>query len=457
MARNDKTQVTALIDDLPAFSRQRGGGVFIVLKGPDRGESVSVQDQPVYFGSAPACEMVLTDKTVSRRHLLAVPNGASVILKDQGSTNGSFVQGSRFKEITIGYGAEFKVGRTLIKYLPEEEIVDPSPSEETSFGQLIGSSTKMRQLFNLLQDVAATDATVLIEGETGTGKELIAEEIHNHSKRRDGPFIVFDCGSVPRELIESALFGHVKGSFTGAQSDKDGLVKSAHGGTLFLDEIGELNLELQPQLLRVIEKREVRRVGETQGVKVDIRIIAATNRDLRAMVAKGSFREDLFFRLAVVPIEVPPLRERREDIPLLIDTLLVALSDGGPSLTVADDARDALVAHDWPGNVRELRNVLERAAYLARATGETDVRLASVPFAGKPAGWDASGMPAFDGRKSYRQTKSEWEEVFEKRYVQWLLERNEGNISAAAREADMDRKYLHKLAKKHGLHPSDSK
>jgi DNA-binding NtrC family response regulator len=444
MARNDKTQVTALIDDLPAFSRQRGGGVFIVLKGPDRGESVSVQDQPVYFGSAPACEMVLTDKTVSRRHLLAVPNGASVILKDQGSTNGSFVQGSRFKEITIGYGAEFKVGRTLIKYLPEEEIVDPSPSEETSFGQLIGSSTKMRQLFNLLQDVAATDATVLIEGETGTGKELIAEEIHNHSKRRDGPFIVFDCGSVPRELIESALFGHVKGSFTGAHTDRRGAFAEADGGTIFLDEIGEMLLDLQPSLLRVLDKRAVRRVGANQYDGVDVRVVAATNRDLRAEVANKKFREDLYYRLAVIRVSVPPLRERGSDIPVLVEHFMQSFTPEGSDLSCPPDDMGRLQRHSWPGNVRELRNVLERACVLSQG-GTLNLDDAFTEEVA-PALGIRTDLP-------FKEAKGQLVEHFEREYIVDLMRRHKMNLSAAAREAQIDRKHLRELIRKYDLDP----
>src|SRR5687768_2050072 len=189
----DRTNVTALLEDLPAFSRQHRGGIFLVIKGPDRGESVRLDgDKPVYFGSSPSCELVLSDKTVSRKHMMAELAGDEVIVMDVGSTNGCFIQGSRFEKIAIGFGAEVKLGRTVIKFLPDEEVVEPEPSRDTAFGSIVGSDTKMRQLFNLLTDVAATNATVLIEGETGTGKELIAEEIHNHSPRRDGPFVVFD-------------------------------------------------------------------------------------------------------------------------------------------------------------------------------------------------------------------------------------------------------------------------
>src|SRR5215510_10175614 len=279
------TSVTSLLDEPPAFTRQRAGGVFMVIKGPDRGESVNLREKPVTFGSSPACDLVLTDKTVSRKHLLAAREGDEVILRDQGSTNGTFIQGSKFKEITVGFGAEIRLGRTVIKFLPEEEVVEPELSESDHFGSLVGRDVKMRRLFALLEDIAPTDATVLIEGETGTGKELIAEEIHYHSSRKSGPFVVFDCGAVPRELIESALFGHVKGSFTGAVADRKGAFAESHGGTIFLDEIGELALELQPSLLRALDKKAVRRVGANVYEKVDVRIVAATNRDTRAAIA----------------------------------------------------------------------------------------------------------------------------------------------------------------------------
>jgi len=444
MARNDKTQVTALIDDLPAFSRQRGGGVFVVLKGPDRGETVSVTDQPVFFGSAPACELVLTDKTVSRRHLLAVPDGATMILKDQGSTNGSFVQGSRFKEITIGYGAEFKVGRTLIKYLPEEEVVEPSPSEETSFGQLIGSSTKMRQLFNLLKDVAVTDATVLIEGETGTGKELIAEEVHNHSKRRDGPFIVFDCGSVPRELIESALFGHVKGSFTGAVGDRRGAFAEADGGTIFLDEIGEMLLDLQPSLLRVLDKRAVRRVGSNTYDAVDVRVVAATNRDIRQEVAAKKFREDLYYRLAVIRVSVPPLRERGADIPTLVEHFMRSFMPEGATVQAPAEDMARLQRHSWPGNVRELRNVMERAVLLSQGGSLNLDDAFSEDVA--PSLGIRTDLP-------FKEAKGQLVEHFEREYIVDLMRRHKMNLSAAAREAQIDRKHLRELIRKYDLDP----
>ncbi|HTE54470.1 MAG TPA: sigma 54-interacting transcriptional regulator [Kofleriaceae bacterium] len=442
MSRGDKTQV---LEELPAFSRQTQGGIFLAIAGPDRGESVQFRPgRPIYFGSSPECEMALSDKTVSRRHLLALWEGDTVLLRDQGSTNGTFVQGSRFKEIAIGFGAEFKLGRTVIKFLPEEEIVNPEPAEESAFGHLIGGDTKMRQLFKLMQDVATTDATVLIEGETGTGKELIAEEIHNHSHRKDGPFVVFDCGSVPRELIESALFGHVKGSFTGAIGDRRGAFADAHAGTIFLDEIGEMALDLQPSLLRVLDKKAVRRVGSNTYERIDVRVVAATNRDLRAEVAKKSFREDLYYRLAVIRLSVPPMRERGTDIPLLIEWFINRFSTAGKPLKVSPEDLNRLRRHSWPGNVRELRNTIERACLLAR--GEyinLDDALHEEPT---PSLGIRTDLP-------FKEAKGQLVEMFEREYIEDLMRRHRMNLSAAAREAQIDRKHLRELIRKYDLDP----
>jgi DNA-binding NtrC family response regulator len=444
MSVGERSQVTALLDELPAFSRQKRGGIFLVIKGPDRGESVPFREgQSVTFGSSPSCELVLTDKTVSRRHLMAVQEGGSTFLVDQNSTNGTFIQDNRIKEIEIGYGAEFKLGRTVIKYLPDEEIVEPEPSEQPSFGQLIGGDTKMRQLFKLMQDVAATEATVLIEGETGTGKELIAEEIHNHSSRRDGPFIVFDCGSVPRELIESALFGHTKGSFTGAVTDRRGAFAEAHGGTIFLDEIGEMALDLQPSLLRVLDKKAVRKVGSNQYETIDVRVVAATNRDLREEVGKKSFREDLYYRLAVIRLSVPPLRERGLDIPILVDHFLRKFA-GERNLRASPEDVDKLRRHGWPGNVRELRNVVERACLLSGGNAlNIDDAL----------GGEESGSPALGVRTDlpFKEAKGQLVEMFEREYIEDLMSRHRMNLSAAAREAQIDRKHLRELIRKYGL------
>jgi len=440
------TSVTSLLDDHPAFTRQTTGGTFVVIQGPDRGEMVALRDEPISVGSSPSCDLVLSDKAVSRKHLVAEPAGQEAVVKDQGSTNGSFVAGSRFKEITVGYGAEIKLGRTVLKYLPEEVAVEPEPTEASAFGALLGRDLKMRRLFNLLADVANTDATVLIEGETGTGKELVAEELHNHSNRSGGPFVVFDCGAVPRELIESSLFGHLKGSFTGAVADRKGAFAEAHGGTIFLDEIGELPLELQPSLLRVLDKKAVRRVGANTYDKVDVRIVAATNRDLRTHIAAKQFREDLYYRLAVIRVTLPALRERGGDIPFLVEHFVREFAGGRP-IAVGPDAMGRLQRHTWPGNVRELRNTLERACVLSKGdTVNLDDAFSAETQA--PSVGFRTDLP-------FKEAKGQLVERFEREYIVDLMKRHKLNLSAAAREAQIDRKHLRELLRKYGMDPRD--
>jgi DNA-binding NtrC family response regulator len=445
MSSSRDTNITSVLEDVPAFTRQRPGGTFLVIKGPDRGEQVSLSGKPVTFGSAPACDLVLTDKTVSRRHATALLENGEVLVRDLGSTNGSFIQGSRFKEITVGFGAEIKLGRTVIKFLPEEEIVEPVESEADTFGQLVGRDQKMRRMFGLLNDIAPNDATVLIEGETGTGKELIAEELHNHSKRAKGPFVVFDCGAVPRELIESALFGHVKGSFTGAVADRKGAFAEAHGGTIFLDEIGELPIDMQPALLRALDKRAVRKVGANQYEKVDVRVVAATNRDLREEVAKKGFREDLYYRLAVIRVHLPPLRERGADIQLLVDHFMKLFS-AGRNLQISPDDLQRLRAYAWPGNVRELRNVIERACVLSKGDVVNIDDVLGPSGVGQPALGIRTDLP-------FKEAKGQLVELFEREYIVDLMRRHKMNLSAAAREAQIDRKHLRELMRKYGLDP----
>ena len=440
----DKDNVTHLIDEeLPAFTRQLQGGVFTVIKGPDRGENVVLRDNPIYVGSSPACDLVLTDNTVSRRHVMAAVEDGAVVVRDQGSTNGCFIQGSRFREIAIGFGAEIKVGHTVMKFLPQEEVFEPEMSDSDRFGSMVGKNAKMRRMFKLLEDVAVTDATVLIEGETGTGKELIAEELHNHSNRKDGPFIVFDCGAVPRELIESSLFGHLKGSFTGAVNDRKGAFGEAHGGTIFLDEIGELPLELQPALLRGLDKKSIRRVGANVYETVDVRIVAATNRDLRKEVQNKAFREDLYYRLAVIRLGVPPLRERGEDIRLLVEHFVEKFG-AGKGLKIANDDWAKIQRHAWPGNVREIRNVMERACVLA--SGDTiNIDDAFVETSAPNLGV-RTDLP-------FKEAKGQLVELFEREYIVDLMRRHKMNLSAAAREAQIDRKHLRELIRKYGLDP----
>ena len=435
----------------------------VVIKGPQRGTEYVISSDVIQVGKAPENDLVIGDETVSRVHFAIVRDAKGYLLRDLQSTNGTFLDGAEIKEAYIRAGAVIGAGASELKFTPFEERIEILPSEKEVLGEMVGRSRAMREIFGLVERIATTDATVLIEGETGTGKDMIARTLHQLSKRRDAPFIVVDCGAVAGTLIESELFGHEKGAFTGAVTARQGAFELASGGTVFLDELGELSLDLQPKLLRVLEQRELRRVGGSKTLKVDLRVIAATRKDLRSEVEKGKFREDLYFRLNVVPITAPPLRDRREDIALLIDHFLARMgpeAGGGQAAPQLSEAtRAALYAHDWPGNVRELRNVMERALALGTDPGALVAPLGDqLTYSGQRA--SASGsMPAvggldgvdFEPGLSFRDTKERWNELFERRYLQWLLKRAEGNISKAARDADMDRKYLHKLLRKYGI------
>jgi DNA-binding NtrC family response regulator len=438
---------TRILDQGSSIVRQLGRGRLLIVKGPDKGEAIAIADLAMTVGSGQGSEVLLSDPTISRRHLIIEPRSEGVIVRDLGSTNGSFVQGSRFQELTLGFGTEVTIGQTVLKYVPLEEHLDVPPSDEESYGSLAGRDPKLRKLFRLLADVASSEATVLIEGETGTGKELFAEEIHRHSPRRAGPFIVFDCGAVPKELIESALFGHLRGAFTGAVSDRPGAFEEADGGTLFLDEIGELAPEVQPALLRALDKHAVRPVGGTNYNHVSVRVVAATNRNLRAEIAAKRFREDLYYRLAVVRMLVPPLRERPDDIPLLVEHFSRQFA-GDRQLEVTREEMDRLRHHNWPGNVRELRNVIERACALSHGT-QLEIDEA---FDERAAGGVTAGMVNID--LPFKEAKAQVVDGFEREYIRSQLKRHEGNLSAAARSAEVDRKHFRELLRKHGLRES---
>ncbi len=433
----------------------------LALSGPTKGEEIVIESECFRIGKSPDNDLVLVDPTVSRDHCEIVRDEKGFLLRDLGSTNGTLLDGAEIREGYLRPGVVISVGRVEIKVRPYSERIDVVPSERSSFGELVGTTLAMRELFAVLERLAPSDASLLVGGETGTGKDLLARAVHAASRRARGPFVVVDCGAVVGTLIESELFGHEKGAFTGATQSRKGAFELAHKGTLFLDEVAELPLSLQPKLLRALETRRIRRVGGQTETAVDLRVIAATHRDLSLEVQRGKFREDLYFRLAVVPLHLPALRERRDDIPALARHLLAKLGEQSTTAATAPELDDAtlaaLMAHDWPGNVRELRNVLERAALLGHAPGVTGVRALSAwlsPARARPAQGDASEAPGslgFDPAMSYGETRERWENDFERRYVSWLLGRHDGNLAQAAREAGMDRKYLHKLAKKHAL------
>ncbi len=444
----------------------------------------------ITIGSMEDNDIVLTDDTVSRHHCRIIQDERHTVLVDLGSTNGTHINGVRIREAFLTPGATVAVGNTQIRYNPVVEQIEVTPSQEEAFGGIVGRSVKMREIFGILEKISPTSATVVIEGETGTGKEVVARTLHDMSTRKDGPFIVFDCGAVPESLIESELFGHEKGSFTGAVMSRKGLFEMAEGGTIFLDELGELALDLQPKLLRVLEQREVRRVGSNVSVPINVRVIAATNRRLEDEVRTGQFREDLFYRLSVVRLFLPSLKERKEDIPLLINHFLHTLSFNrhhkDPTKLkihhIEQPALTALTEYAWPGNVRELVNVIERACSMS---DDTCIKASDLPVYITNAHQVGAGnysphisppsLPSINGdypidaddvtrwqalprradlqEKPFKEAKEEWISYFEEDYISELLMRHGGNISKASREADIDRKYFRKLMVKHGIEP----
>jgi DNA-binding NtrC family response regulator len=399
------------------------------------------------IGSHASNDIVLRDPMVSRFHCRLVREDGMWRLRDSGSMNGTKLENVRVRDADLAEGGLLTIGDSIIRVragAPQKEDVVPMLP---SFGALMGTSMPMRRLFGLLDKIAQSDINVLIEGESGTGKELVATEIMQRSARADKPFVVVDCGAISPSLIESELFGHIRGAFTGADRDRMGAFEAADGGTVFLDELGELPLELQPKLLRALEAREIRRVGETRARRVNVRVISATNRDLEREVNKGRFREDLYFRIAVISARVPSLRERLDDMLLLVRTFLQQLGVPEEEKLFNQTTLAEMSKHDWPGNVRELRNYVERSVVLQSANiglrrGQPGV--ATPGISGGPANGIDLSVP-------FRISKDAVIDSFERGYLSQLLEAAGGNMSKAARMAGMDRMYLHRLVQKHGL------
>src|SRR3954463_5501513 len=348
------TGLTTLFEGEWATVRRMRKGKLVVTNGPDQGKEIEISKPRVTGGRSIISDLVVQDKAVSGTHFEVSARDDGYRLRDLNSRNGIFVGDLRVRDAYLRPGTIFRIGHTNIQFQTLQDVVEIELSKKDRFDALLGASPAMREIFAQLEKVAPSELTCLITGETGTGKEMVARALHNASGRKARPFVVLDCGSIPRELIESTLFGHEKGSFTGAVNQHDGCFMQASGGTIFLDEIGELDITLQPKLLRVLEQREIKRVGGDRTIKVDVRVLAATNRDLRDEVNKATFREDLYFRLSVVHVELPPLRERREDIPGLATYFLREIgARRGMAMAWSQDALAALVIHSWPGNVRE--------------------------------------------------------------------------------------------------------
>jgi DNA-binding NtrC family response regulator len=451
------------------------------------GPDLTFEKDEITVGAMEENDVVLRDDTVSRYHCKIVQEDNGYVLVDLRSTNGTFINKVRIREAYLKPGCTIAVGQQQLKFNARDEQVQIVPSEADRCGDLIGRNARMREIYAIIEKIAPTNTTVVIEGETGTGKEVVAQSIHQMSARSRGPLIIFDCGAVPPNLIESELFGHEKGSFTGAVMTRQGLFELADSGSLFLDELGELPIDLQPKLLRALEQREVRRVGSSKPLKVDVRIIAATNRNLEVEVREGRFRQDLFYRLSVVRLLLPALRERPDDIPLLIAHFLKSQkynrgTDGQARVkAISPIAMQALANYDWPGNVRELVNVVERAVsfcdseiiepedlpdHVREARPRTPrpiVRAGQgIHPGGSVAGHDErTPVPAMQaprppsdllgGDVTFKDAKERWVSSFERDYIISLLRRHGGNISHAAREADIDRKYFRKLMKKYEI------
>ena len=443
----------------------------VQMTGAGKGFEFELTSNHTRVGSAQDCDLVVVDPTVSQHHFGIDRDEQSYLVRDLESTNGTFLDNARVKEAYIRPGALVRAGEVYFRFEPVYERIELVPSETTEFGDLMGMSFRMREIFAVLEKVAPTEATILLQGETGAGKGAVARAIHQTSARKEGSFVIFDCGAIAPTLVESELFGHERGAFTGAVQQRRGALEQAAGGTLFIDELSSLSLDLQPKLLRALEDREFTRVGSNKQIKMDCRILAATQRDLWSEVSAGRFREDLYFRLAVVTIPLPALRDRREDVPLLVDAFLKDL--GNPTFRTFDSldapTQQRLVAHEWPGNIRELRNTIERLGLMENADPftahkepprEADKVLGMAPPptpTPAPAGDSGNaGTLAANYGLPFKEAKEAVVSSFEREYLRRLLARVDNNIAQAAREADIDRKYLYTLLAKHGLAPGDA-
>jgi DNA-binding NtrC family response regulator len=444
----------------------RGGGTEVSRKAAERpveaiprvsavsgrgaGQALAMSSALATVGRHPTNDLVLADPQVSGVHLELRRVGSRVHVRDAGSTNGTWIGAHRVREIELAAGGELTVGSTVLRLDIDVEATPAATSQQDFFGELVGVSTVMHELFVTLDRIAGKNLSVLLQGETGTGKEEAARAIHARSGRAHKPFVVIDATALPQTLVESVLFGHEKGAFTGADRTTVGLFEAASGGTVFLDEIGELPAPIQAKFLRVLEHREVTRVGGNERRPVDVRVIAATHRDLRHEIDAGRFREDLFFRLAQVRVLLSPLRDRPEDIPVLCQKLLSRVSaDPQAPLVIEAGALSHLQAQPWPGNVRELRNVLARAAALS--TGGV-IRREDVAGEGFGFRGTREERSALHLAGPFAPAKEHAIERFESAYLAALMKRCNGNLSQASREADLARHYLRELLKRRGLY-----
>ena len=418
-----------------------------VSQGPDQGVTRELVGDTLRVGSSSDNDLALTDNTVSRHHCAIEPLASGVRIRDEGSMNGIFIGGLRVFDAVVSGNAQVRLGDTVLTVEPLSEVVAREQAVAERFCNMIGRSPRMRELFADLARIAPSDVTVLIEGETGSGKELVAESVHMASLRAQGPLVVFDCSAVAPTLAESELFGHERGAFTGAVSARPGVFEQADGGSIFLDELGELPKDLQPKLLRVLERREVRRLGSQRTIPVDVRLIAATNRNLAAEVQRGNFREDLYFRLAAAHVRVPPLRDRMEDLPLLVEHFLSRTKPRRNLTDIPPQVWTMFNAHRWPGNVRELWNAVQRFSV-------TPERILSSDFSDSGSSGNRDSRPPVVDAATLQAlpvARREASEAFERSYLEALLRRTDGNMQRAAAVAEVSRQMVQKLMRKYGI------
>jgi DNA-binding NtrC family response regulator len=410
--------------------------------------TLDVNGDTLRIGSNAANDVVLDDPLVSRFHCRIERRPNAWRLVDLDSKNGTRISGVTIHDCDLPLPeCRIEVGDSVLVVSEAPGATRIELLDQASFGDLYGVSLPMRRLFATLDRVCSSDANVLVEGASGTGKELVAMEIVKRGPRKKQPFVIVDCSAIAPSVLESELFGHVRGAFTGADRDRIGAFESAEGGTIFLDEIGELPLDMQPKLLRALDAQEIRRVGETRPRKIDVRVVAATNRCLDREVNLGRFREDLYFRLSVVTVRVPLLRERLEDLELLVPAILDSLDARGSIHLFTPELFDEMRRYDWPGNVRELRNFVERTVVLR------DVRL-SPGSSPPPAEAPLAFGHGIDLERSFREGKDDLVVDYERRYLAALLEWAGGNVTRAARKARIDRMSLYRLMQRHGVKPS---
>lgn len=418
----------------------KGAFVLSVVDGPDRGKSFRVDDTlptRVLVGQSPACELQLSDREVSRRHAALQLDDERLRVTDQDSTNGTFVDRVRIGEAFLAGGELLRLGQTTLEVAYEVGASATKLPTVTAFGRVIGASREMRRIYPLCERLSQADVSVIIEGETGTGKELLAESLHDKGPRANGPFVVFDCTAVPPSLVESVLFGHERGAFTGAVAAHRGLFEQAEGGTLLIDELGDLEANLQPKLLRAVERGEIRRVGGERAIRVNVRILAATRRDLDHEVQAGRFRDDLFHRLAVARVELPPLRSRRGDVPVLVRHFVSELK--GDVRAIDQSVLSRWEDSAWPGNVRELKNAVARQMVLGDL-----VSVERTPDTSREDLVDrvlAEGLPLTQARQRVV-------DEFEQRYIAHVLEEHGGVVSDAARASGIARRHFQRLRAK---------